>query len=192
MSPANIATERVYLTDANGIRRLAAAPGDVIPEEVPAFGMVTPSDPQLAAIVPLDGYETLSEAQVVELLPGLSADELAAVQAYERTHAARGSIVRYGQTSHVVTGGRKARAKQTAARAAADAADDASDVAPEDATVEVPAESTSTGYDSMSPDALQDAADERGLSVVGTGANGNVLKKDLVAALQADDAKLDA
>lgn len=191
MSPAPIATERVYLTDANGIRRLAAAPGDVIPEEIPAFGMVTPGDPQLAAIVPLDGYETLTEDQVVELLPGLSPDELVAVQAYERTHAARGSIVRYGQTSRVVTAGRKARRKQADARATADEAGDPRDVAPEDATVEVPAASTSQGYDAMSPEELQTEADKRGLSVVGTGSGGNVLKKDLVGALQADDAKQD-
>lgn len=45
------------------------------------------------------------------------------------------------------------------------------------------------GYDAESVEDLQAEADRRELSVEGTGSNGNVLKKDLVAALQADDAK---
>jgi len=44
-----------------------------------------------------------------------------------------------------------------------------------------------TNYDSMSPAELKTLAEERDLSVTGTGANGNVLKKDLVAALKEDD-----
>jgi hypothetical protein len=43
-------------------------------------------------------------------------------------------------------------------------------------------------YDSQQVDDLQAEADRRGLEVEGTGADGNVLKKDLVAALKADDA----
>lgn len=37
-------------------------------------------------------------------------------------------------------------------------------------------------------DELQAEADERGLEVEGSGANGNVTKADLIAALEADDA----
>ena len=44
------------------------------------------------------------------------------------------------------------------------------------------------GYAGMKPDELQALADERELKVTGTGKDGNVLKGDLVAALEADDA----
>lgn len=44
------------------------------------------------------------------------------------------------------------------------------------------------GYAGMKPDELQALADERKLEVTGTGKDGNVLKGDLVAALEADDA----
>ena len=44
------------------------------------------------------------------------------------------------------------------------------------------------GYAGQSPDELKAEAEKRGLTVTGTGANGNVLKGDLVAALEADDA----
>jgi hypothetical protein len=40
----------------------------------------------------------------------------------------------------------------------------------------------------MSVEDLQAEADSRQLEVSGTGSGGNVLKKDLVSALQADDA----
>jgi hypothetical protein len=43
-------------------------------------------------------------------------------------------------------------------------------------------------YREMQVDDLQAEADSRGLTVEGTGANGNVLKEDLVTALEADDA----
>lgn len=43
-------------------------------------------------------------------------------------------------------------------------------------------------YASQKPSDLQAEADRRGLTVEGTGADGNVLKADLVAALEADDA----
>jgi hypothetical protein len=46
----------------------------------------------------------------------------------------------------------------------------------------------SVDYDSQQVDDLQAEADRRGIEVEGTGADGNVLKKDLVAALKADDA----
>lgn len=60
------------------------------------------------------------------------------------------------------------------------------DLAPESDLVS----STSAGsYDDQTVEELQAEADRRGLTVEGTGTGGNVLKSDLVAALQADDAK---
>lgn len=53
---------------------------------------------------------------------------------------------------------------------------------------DVPAGSPDS-YDDLTVPELQDLADERGLQVEGTGADGNVLKGDLVAALEADDNK---
>jgi hypothetical protein len=44
------------------------------------------------------------------------------------------------------------------------------------------------GYAGKSPDELKALADERELEVTGTGKDGNVLKGDLVAALEAYDA----
>lgn len=49
--------------------------------------------------------------------------------------------------------------------------------------------SDTTDYKSMSPDELKSLAEERGLKVKGTGANGNVKKSDLVEALTEDDTK---
>lgn len=43
------------------------------------------------------------------------------------------------------------------------------------------------GYEGQTVDELQAEADRRGLEVEGTGKDGNVLKGDLVAALEADD-----
>jgi hypothetical protein len=44
-----------------------------------------------------------------------------------------------------------------------------------------------SAYEKQSADELQAEAERRGLEVDGTGADGNVLKKDLVAALEAHD-----
>jgi hypothetical protein len=44
------------------------------------------------------------------------------------------------------------------------------------------------GYGDMSPEDLKAEAEKRELTVTGTGANGNVKKSDLVAALEAHDA----
>lgn len=49
-------------------------------------------------------------------------------------------------------------------------------------------DSDTVDYDKKSVEELEDEVDRRGLEVEGTGADGNVLKKDLVAALKADDA----
>lgn len=46
---------------------------------------------------------------------------------------------------------------------------------------------TGSDYNSMSPADLKALAEERDLTVEGTGANGNVKKSDLVAALTQDD-----
>lgn len=48
--------------------------------------------------------------------------------------------------------------------------------------------STSKGYTDLTVEELTEKADERKLEVTGTGANDKVLKKDLVAALEAADA----
>lgn len=47
---------------------------------------------------------------------------------------------------------------------------------------------TSKGYSDMKPEQLAELVAKRELEVTGTGANDNVLKKDMVAALEADDA----
>lgn len=47
---------------------------------------------------------------------------------------------------------------------------------------------TSKGYADLTVDELTDKAAERKLEVTGTGANDKVLKKDLIAALEANDA----
>lgn len=163
MSPSTIATEQVWSEpDAFGVRRLIATPGMVVPTTVPAYGVHTPSAHPAAGTLPFADYETLTEAEIVERLADLPADELDHVRAYEQAHQARGAITRYGLTSQVVTGTKT--------------------------TLTPPAQSTSEGYDAMSVAGLQAEADRRKLTVTGTGANGNVVKGDLVAALQADDA----
>lgn len=55
----------------------------------------------------------------------------------------------------------------------------------EPSTPEPPAD---TGYAGMKPEDLAAEAEKRELTVTGTGANGNVKKGDLVAALEAHDA----
>jgi hypothetical protein len=46
-----------------------------------------------SAELPIPGYDALSASQVVQRLVGLSADELAAVHAYEATHRQRRTIL---------------------------------------------------------------------------------------------------
>lgn len=158
------ATENVYAENAGGVRRLVAAAGDEYdPTRIPVIGIITPADPPTAGLVPLDGYDALSENEILELLGDMTDEQLAAVQAYERTHRARGTITRYGKTSKVVT-------------------------APNEAPVEVPSTSLSTvaprdELERMSVPELQAEAERRGLEVQGTGKDGNVLKSDLVNAL---------
>jgi len=97
-----IATEAVYAEDGNGIRRLVAAAGDVIPDGAPSYGIVTPRDQPETGLEPLEGYAAMSEEDVIALLPSLDADQVKAVRAYERSHQARGSIVRFRRTSKAV------------------------------------------------------------------------------------------
>lgn len=159
------ATERVYATDGNGTRRLIAAPGDPIPTTLPALGIVTPPEDADVHIVPFDGYDALDEAAIVARLPELDAETLRHVQAYEAARQARGAITRFGKTSRAVRGGGKPAAV-------------------------VPAESTSTGYDSLDDDALAAELTKRGLTAPTTGGAAKV-RKARIAALQADDAKTD-
>lgn len=51
------------------------------------------------------------------------------------------------------------------------------------------AEEGDTSYSKQRVEDLREEADRRGLEVEGTGADGNVVKDDLVKALEADDAK---
>lgn len=186
------ATEPVYRTDVLGVRRLVAATGDTYdPDIIPTVGIVTQPDHPGAGIEPAPGYDELTEAEALSLLPDLSAEDLEALQAYERAHLARGSITGYSQVSKVVTSGAAAGRALDAAKKAALAAGDSTTPAPVSATVEVPTPAVTGGYDAMSATDLQAEADSRGLSVIGSGSGGNVLKKDLVSALQADDAKQD-
>jgi hypothetical protein len=163
VSPSTIATEQVWSEpDEFGVRRLLATPGMVVPTTPPVYGITTPKPNPAAGTLPFADYDTLTEAQLIERLADLSADELEHVRAYEQAHQARGAITRYGLTSTVVTGTK-------------------TELTP-------PAQSTSEGYTAMKATDLQAEADRRGLTVTGTGANGNIVKDDLVAALQTDDA----
>jgi hypothetical protein len=169
--PNVTATEPVYAEDANGVRRLIAAPGDSYdPNAVPVVGVIT-TPGQTPTNAPLDDYDTLTEEQLLERLPSLSRDELAAVQAYERAHQARGSITRYGMVSQPVD------VPSRAARATAGT--------PEAGTTVV----ESRDYSDMPVDELQAEVDRRGLEVTGTGKDGNVVKADLVKALQDSDGR---
>jgi hypothetical protein len=161
---SEIATQQIWTDeDEFGVKRLVATPGMVVPTTPPpTSGIATPGPHPAAGVLPFDDYDTLTEEQVVERLAGLTDDELEHVRAYEQAHLARGSITRYGLASTVVTATRT--------------------------TLTPPAVSTSQGYDAMSVEDLQAEADSRQLEVSGTGSGGNVLKKDLVSALQADDA----
>lgn len=175
-----IANRRVYVTDGRGTKRLVATPGDVIPEGVPSSGVPEQRvDPPSAAVEPLEGYDALSEAAVLALLADLSDEELAAVQAYERTHQARGAIHDYD--------------RQVAVVVSADATPDTTAETPEE-PVTVPAESVTAGYESLSKAKLEaEVARRNGEREDGDAieVSGNGTKADLITALQADDAKSD-
>ncbi len=161
------ATENVYVEDILGVRRLIAAAGDDYdPSSVPAVGIITTPDPPQAGLEPLDDYGQLTEEQVLAQLPDMEPELLQAIQAYERAHRARGSITRYGKNQKILDLPRLA--------------------------TEAPAEPTAADYDAMSPEHLDAEIARRDLKVTGTGKQGNVLKKDNVAALRAHDANAQA
>jgi len=60
-------------------------------------------------------------------------------------------------------------------------------IAPEP-EVEVEPLEDAVDYSDLDPEHLEAEVNRRGLEVEGTGKNGNVLKKDYIAALEADDA----
>jgi hypothetical protein len=164
-----VASEHVYSEeDALGVRRLIAAPGQPIAEgRRLTLGMAVAGPPVSAAGVPFDGYDELTEAEVLERMAQLGEDERDRVRAYEQAHRARGTITRYGVQSHVITGARRP-------------------------DLDVPATSTAHGYESMPLDGeqgLRAEAERRGLEVTPTGSAGRAVKADYVRALQASDAQ---
>lgn len=165
LEPA-LASEPVYAEGADGVRRLVAAPGDVIPETPPAAGISRRIDPPSASREPFDGYDQLTEEQVVAMLHGLDTDALEAVRAYERTHLARGAIHQFGLTAEVVRGGRR-RGPSTRT---------------------VSQRSVSAAYSDLDDDELVAEIARRSLVVSATGAAAKV-RKARIAALVADDAK---
>lgn len=159
------ATEKVYIEDEAGVRRLVAAAGDEYdPAVVPVIGIITRPDPAVAGLIPFQGYDELSEYAILEQLPDMSDEQLAAVQTYERSHLARGTITRYGRTSTITTAITEPEATVPARSL--------TDVSPLEE------------LERMSVPTLQAEADRRGLEVTGTGKDGNVLKADLVNALR--------
>ena len=58
-----------------------------------AGSRVAPADPAAAAALAIPGYDSLSAMQVVQRLPGLTPEELAAVRAYEARHRGRKTIL---------------------------------------------------------------------------------------------------
>jgi hypothetical protein len=167
-----VATERVYAPDAQGIMRLIAAPGDPVPDPgtVTAYGIVTPPDDPAAAVPPLGGYDSMTEADILAEMRILPETQNALIRRYEQAHMARGSITTFGLRSSVVRGGR------------------------DQSPVTVPAESAaiSGGYVGMSSEALDAELARRQITLgSGTGAGGAILKADKVAALQDYDADID-
>jgi hypothetical protein len=85
----------VALYDAAGELVTAGAPSRPAVTSVP--------DPPEVVPEPVPGYDLLDEEAALALLPTLTAEQLAAVQVYERAHHARGSVVRWSRTSSAVT-----------------------------------------------------------------------------------------
>ena len=88
-------------------QRLPVPQPETLPEPAPetAVAADTPIQPQVstsrprpgaapaAGDLPIPGYDSLSASQVVQRLPGLSAEELEAVRAYEQAGRARKTIL---------------------------------------------------------------------------------------------------
>ncbi|MGH9224868.1 MAG: hypothetical protein ACRD2W_14085 [Acidimicrobiales bacterium] len=83
----------------SGARGPVLAPDDVrlpvpAPENSPEpMGTIDVVETPEAADLPIPGYDTLSASQVVQRLPGLSADELEAVRAYEQAGRGRKTVL---------------------------------------------------------------------------------------------------
>jgi hypothetical protein len=69
------------------------APASSSPAEPVAPVTATPRSSEAAADLPIADYDSLAASQVIPRLAGLSADELAAVEAYELSHRGRKTIV---------------------------------------------------------------------------------------------------
>jgi hypothetical protein len=183
-----IADERVFAKDANGVTRLVAAPGDRIPTEVVTAGVVQ-TPPEASHSEPVKGYDALTEAEVLTILPGLDAETLELVRAYEQAHRARGSITRYGLTSTPVDVPPEKPVRKAVKTETTDATTvgETATASTEETAAASTAEPPKTDYADQHVDELRAEVEKRGLEVQGSGADGNVLKKDLVAALEADD-----
>jgi hypothetical protein len=81
---------------------LKVAKGDPIPDAMDASvaGGDKAANRSLALGLAISDYDALSEADVLDRLPDLTAQQLADVQAYERSLLARESITRYGLEAH--------------------------------------------------------------------------------------------
>lgn len=172
-----VATQRIFgPLEASGSRRLLAAPGDTVPAGVEMYDadgepldpraavlrsgtLISEPDPVTTALVPFDGYDVLSEAEVLARLPTLDAATLVAVQDYERAHLARGAITRYGKRSKVVG------------------------TRPDEPPLDVPSRSLSEGWAGRPTAELDAEIARRGLKVRGTSDDAKA------RALEADDAK---
>jgi hypothetical protein len=55
--------------------------------------VVDVAEPAVGADLPIDGYDQLSARQIVDRLPSLSADELAIIEAHERTRRRRQTVL---------------------------------------------------------------------------------------------------
>ncbi|MGN6694617.1 MAG: hypothetical protein ACTHN0_10610 [Aquihabitans sp.] len=71
------------------VDEVPAAPTEPVAPAEPA----TPRSSEAAADLPIADYDSLAASQVIPRLAGLSADELAAVEAYEVAHRGRKTIL---------------------------------------------------------------------------------------------------
>jgi hypothetical protein len=97
----NYAKVNIYGDGGDGQRRLLVGKGSVIPDDLDAS--VDSGDKAAvrsdAVGVPITGYDNLSESEIVDRLPALSASDLTKVQDYERAGANRSSVITYGSTA---------------------------------------------------------------------------------------------
>lgn len=72
---------------------VAAVDAPAIVAEPPPVGALDAQDHDGDVHLAIDGYDQLSARQIVDRLPSLTADELAAVDAYERSHRRRQTVL---------------------------------------------------------------------------------------------------